>query len=63
MYKPMVATLAFLVSSGIGGAAEIPRRIAWYGTLKSGVAEASRSHRPILLVSGAPHCHGVSGVW
>ena len=34
-------------------------RIAWYGNL----AEARRSGRPILLVSGAPACLGVPGVW
>lgn len=38
-------------------------RIAWYGTLESGLAAAKRSGRPILLISGAPHCHGVSGIW
>jgi len=38
-------------------------RIAWYGTLKSGLAEAERSGRPILFISGAPQCLGVSGIW
>jgi hypothetical protein len=45
------------------GAAEPEPRIAWYGTLQDGLAEAQRSGRPILLVSGAPHCQGVSGIW
>ncbi len=40
-----------------------PSRIAWYGDLETGLAEAKRSGRPILLVSGAPHCLGVPGVW
>lgn len=40
-----------------------PPRIAWYGDLQQGLAEANRSDRPILLVSGAPHCLGVPGVW
>ena len=44
-------------------APEIQPRIAWYGTLKSGLAEAKRSGRPILLVSAAPHCTGVPGIW
>lgn len=42
---------------------EVPARIAWYGTLESGLAEAERSGRPILFVSGAPQCLGVSGIW
>ena len=40
-----------------------PARIAWYGDLQKGLAEAKRSVRPILLVSGAPSCLGVPGVW
>ncbi len=41
----------------------IPNRIAWYATVKSGLAEAKRSGRPILLTSAAPQCEGVSGMW
>ncbi len=37
--------------------------IAWYGTLASGLEAARRHQRPILLVSAAPHCHSVSGIW
>lgn len=37
--------------------------IAWYGTLRQGLAEAQRSGRPILLIAAAPHCHNVSGIW
>ena len=37
--------------------------IAWFGTWKQGVAEAKRTNRPILLISAAPQCHGVSGIW
>ena len=37
--------------------------IAWFGTWKQGLAEAGRTGRPILLVSAAPHCHNVSGLW
>jgi len=44
-------------------AAELTPKIAWYGTMAGGLAEAKRSGRPILLVSGAPQCHGVPGVW
>lgn len=44
-------------------AAEPAPRIAWYGKLSDGLAEAKRSSRPILLVSAAPHCLGVPGTW
>jgi len=37
--------------------------IAWHGTWKGGLAEAQRTGKPILLVSGAPQCHNVPGVW
>lgn len=37
--------------------------IQWIGTLDAGLAEARRTNRPILLVSAAPHCHEVSGIW
>lgn len=37
--------------------------IQWFGTLGRGLAEARRTNRPILLVSGAPHCSGVPGMW
>ncbi len=38
-------------------------KVIWYSTLESGLAEAKRSVRPILLISAAPHCTGVSGIW
>ena len=37
--------------------------IAWFGTWEGGLAEARRTGRPILLISGAPQCHNVPGVW
>jgi Spy/CpxP family protein refolding chaperone len=37
--------------------------IAWFATWESGAREARRTARPILLVSAAPHCAGVSGIW
>ncbi len=37
--------------------------IAWFATWESGLREARRTGRPILLVSAAPHCAGVSGIW
>ncbi len=38
-------------------------RISWYANLESGFAVAKQTNRPILLVSGAPSCLGVPGVW
>jgi len=38
-------------------------RIVWYGTLEQGRAVAMASKRPILLISGAPSCREVPGVW
>jgi hypothetical protein len=37
--------------------------IQWFTTLEAGRAEAARTGRAILLVSAAPHCAGVSGIW
>jgi len=37
--------------------------VQWFATLESGLAEARRSGRPILFLSAAPHCGGVSGIW
>ena len=31
--------------------------------LCQGLAVAKSTGRPILLVSAAPHCHGISGIW
>ncbi len=56
-----VSIQAASIQAAAANAAE--PRIAWYGTLKDGLAEAKRSSRPILFVSGAPHCQGVSGIW
>ena len=39
------------------------KRIQWHGTVAGGMAEAKRLQRPVLLVSAAPHCHQVPGVW
>lgn len=37
--------------------------IAWVPTWEQAAAEAERTGRPILLVSAAPQCHGISGLW
>lgn len=50
-----------VVGSGVPAAKR--DAIAWYGTWEGAKAEAQRTGKPILLVSAAPHCHGISGVW
>lgn len=37
--------------------------IQWFSTWQSAKAEAARTGRPILLVSAAPHCAGIPGIW
>lgn len=51
------------VSATRVAAAERGGGIQWYATLDAGLREAKRSGRPILFLSAAPHCGGVSGVW
>lgn len=37
--------------------------IQWYASWDSGLSQARKSGRPILLVAAAPHCHNISGIW
>ena len=62
MLNRITSAILLVLFVGVAGAAP-PDRIAFYGTLSGGLAEAKRSGRPILLLSAAPHCHGVSGLW
>ena len=41
----------------------IPAGIAWYGVLTDGIADAKATNRPILMLSAAPQCAGVPGMW
>jgi len=47
----------------LGAALEQAPGIQWFATWESGLQEAKRTGRPIFLVSAAPHCAGVSGMW
>ena len=40
-----------------------PARIAWFTDWDQARAEAERSGRPIFLMSAAPRCHDVPGLW
>ena len=65
MLRTTLATLA-LMGNLVQPLAAEPNpapRIAWHGNLAEGLAEARQSGRPILLVSGAPACLGIPGVW
>lgn len=37
--------------------------IVWFGDLVAGLNEAKRTNRPVMLMSAAPHCHNISGIW
>ena len=62
------ATFLFAVVSAFSLAAvadepDARSGIAWYGTWERGLRVAKSTGRPILLISAAPQCHGVSGLW
>ena len=40
-----------------------PEGVAWIGTWEAAKAEAARTGKPILLLSAAPQCRGIPGVW
>lgn len=59
----LTLTIVITTTSLFSAEKDVLPKVAWYGTLKQGLVEAERSKRPILLVSGAPQCLGVSGIW
>ena len=63
--KRMLVCLSLLLFATANVTAEEnpTNRIAWHGSLKKGLALAKKTNRPIFLVSGAPSCLGVPGVW
>lgn len=75
MYRSFAAASAvcFVVSmtcvlhgenNGVGSIDEgLPSGIVWYGVLEDGIAEAKTTGKPILLLSAAPQCAGVPGMW
>ena len=42
---------------------QYPAGVAWFGTWEGALAEATRTGKPILLLSAAPQCRGVPGIW
>ena len=67
MKTRMILALAATLSVVAPGGAQEDRpgdpAVAWYGTWEQGLRVAGASGRPILLVSAAPQCHGVPGLW
>ncbi len=71
--KKMVAGVAILVLIGqvfVGAhptptddSDSLPSGIVWYGVLADGIAEAKATGKPIMLLSAAPQCAGVPGMW
>ena len=65
--RPGFAQLSPPKDASYGGSSpyskEVVSGIAWYGLLKDGLKEALRTGKPILLVSAAPQCNGVPGMW
>ncbi len=59
----LAASVAFAQDDQQGPSTGIPPGIVWHGVLQDGLAEAKESGKPILLVSAAPQCAGVSGMW
>ncbi|MDE0957363.1 MAG: hypothetical protein OSB12_01870 [Planctomycetota bacterium] len=49
--------------SAAGFSGHYPAGVAWWGTWEGASVEARRSGKPILLLSAAPQCHGIPGIW
>jgi len=57
-------SLLLIMTTAPASAEENPtKRIAWHGNLEKGLAVAKQTNRPVFLVSGAPACLGVPGIW
>ena len=65
MKKRTLLAISLLLAAGTLVHAEenpIPR-IAWYGNLADGLAEAKRTGKPILFITAAAQCNSVPGMW
>jgi len=47
----------------VPGSKQVVSGIAWFGVLEDGLEQAKRTGKPILLISAAPQCSGVPGMW
>ena len=64
---PAVAQLAPPDGPSYGGSLPASKQvlpgIAWFGVLQDGLKQARQTGKPILLISAAPQCSGVPGMW
>jgi len=62
-----VAQLAPPTGATYGGSMPSSKKvvsgIAWYGVLQDGLDEAKRTRKPILFITAAAQCGGISGMW
>lgn len=61
--KKFVLVLLLLQVTCLVAAARPALGISWYSSWEAGLKQAKLSNKPILLVSAAPHCHNISGMW
>ena len=47
----------------LSSASTADEKIAWYGNLRDGLNAARATGKPIMLVSAAVQCKGVSGIY
>lgn len=64
---PLTAQLAPPDGPSYGGSMPASKQvvpgIAWFGVLQDGLDQARRTGKPIMLISAAPQCSGVPGMW
>jgi hypothetical protein len=60
--KNWISLLALIVLT-LSSASTADEKIAWYGNLRDGLTAARATGKPILLVSAAVQCKGVSGIY
>ncbi len=56
-------SLFALIVFALSSVSTADERIAWYGNLRDGLNAARATGKPILLVSAAVQCKGVSGIY
>lgn len=60
--KNWISVLALIVLT-LSSASTADDKIAWYGNLRDGLNAARATGKPIMLVSAAVQCKGVSGIY
>jgi hypothetical protein len=61
--RKSVIVLLLLQMTCLVGIAKPKAGVTWYSSWEAGLKQAQATQKPILLVSAAPHCHNVSGMW